>query len=154
MNSMYYYDNHGHTPTRTALVRVFPNVAPTPRTPAPGKWNHPVGLLLTAMSCAVALTFIPALPPLAAVFTALIGFGLAVLSLVSRWWWWADSRERAVAEGVWVARQSGYRADPDGDHLRWLDQDGKVKRATILLGDRGWNLMLYGHAADGTHHRG
>ena len=82
------------------------------------------------------------------VFIGLFGFAIAVLSLVSRWWWWADSRERAVAEGVWVARQSGYRADADGDHLRWLDQDGKVKRATIVLGDRGWNLMLYGLAAE------
>ena len=110
-----------------------------------------MGLLLTAMACAVAVTFIPVLPPMSGVFTGLSGFAIAVLSLVSRWWWWADSRERAVAEGVWVARQSGYRADADGDHLRWLDQDGKVKRATIVRGDRCWNLMLYGHAAERTH---
>jgi hypothetical protein len=103
------------------------------------------------MACAVALASIPVLPPLSGVFTGLFGFVIAVMSLVSRWWWWADSRERAVAEGVWVARQSGYRADADGDHLRWLDQDGKVKRATIVLGDRGWNLMLHGLAAEGTH---
>jgi hypothetical protein len=151
MDSMYYYDNYAHTHTLPALVRVFPNVAPTPPTPAPRRWNHPVGLLLTAMACAVALTFIPVLPPLSGVVIALFGFVVAVLSVVSRWWWWADSRERAVAEGVWVARQSGYRADADGDHLRWLDQDGKVKRATVVLGDRGWNLMLYSFAADGAH---
>jgi hypothetical protein len=151
MNSMHSYDDHGHTQTLPDPVRVFPDVARTPRTPAPRRWNHPVGLLLAAMACAVAFTFIPVLPPLSGAFTGLFGFAVAVLSVLSRWWWWADSRERAVAEGVWVARQSGYRADADGDHLRWLDQDGRVKRATIVLGDRGWNLMLYGFAADGTH---
>ncbi|MCG2624329.1 hypothetical protein LVY72_20775 [Arthrobacter sp. I2-34] len=140
MSSMQYDDS----PIRTLSgpVRVFRDVAPTPRTPAPQRWNHPVGVLLAMMGLAVLITFVPVLPPTFGLFTGLAGFVLAVLSMVSRWWWWADSRERAVAEAVWVARQSGYRIDADGGQLRWLDQDGRVKRAAVVRGDGGWNLML------------
>lgn len=149
MSSMQYHDGSGPVRTLPGPVRVFHGVAPTPRTPAPQRWNHPVGILLAVMGFAVMLTFIPALPPMSGVFTGLVGFVLAVLSVISRWWWWADSRERAVAEAVWVARQSGYRIDADGDQLRWLDQDGRVKRAAVVRGDGGWSLMLCGLAADG-----
>jgi hypothetical protein len=122
-------------------VRVFPAVAATPRLPERRWWNNPLGVLPATVAISTALAFLPGLPALTGLVALAIGFALAVVEAIS-YFSWPESRNKAAAEGVWVAHQSGYRVWVHQDGIRWIDPDGIVKVAIIVRGDTGWDLVL------------
>lgn len=135
-----FFDNRRPTTTE-APVRVFPAVAALPRLPEPGRWIHPLGIMLVTMVLSVGLTWITWLPGFTGLVVMLLGIVLTVGCAVS-YLKWSDSREKAAAEGVWVARQCGYRASAQGEELRWLGPHGVVKAGHIVRGPKGWDLVL------------
>lgn len=144
MSLQQYSFDHGRSLTGHVPVRVFENVAPTPWLPGLRWWNNPVVVLLASLATALALAFVPGAPPLTGFVTAVSG-GAMVLCM-SAYLWWPLSRERAVTEGTWVAAQSGYRISTHGDALRWSGEDGTARRALVVRGDDGWDLVLSGLA--------
>ncbi|MCJ8504778.1 hypothetical protein MRU69_07825 [Kocuria flava] len=132
----------GSRPTATgAPVRVFADVARTPRTPAPRGWNNPAAVAVVGMPLSVCLTWIPFLPPLLGVLALALVLGYAAAAAVG-WFSWPQSRDDALAEAAWVAAQSGYRVDLREGALRWFDRDGTARCATVLRGAHGWDLVL------------
>ena len=116
-----------HRPTTDTTVRVFPNIAPTPRSPEPTWWNNPAAIALIGMPLSVGLTWLPWLPPILGVVAMLSSLLVAV---------------KALAEGAWVARQCGYQAAVSGHELHWMDGDDTIKHATVVRGSTGWDLIL------------
>ncbi|GGG72073.1 hypothetical protein GCM10011374_41040 [Kocuria dechangensis] len=146
MSLQQFFDDHRPTTTGTP-VRVFPAVARTPRLPEPARWTNPFVTLIVTMFVSVGLTWIPWLPLLTGPAVMTLGLTLSVLSTISHLSW-PDSRYEAAAEGVWVARQSGYRAGVHGGELRWIDQHGAIKTGHIARGSEGWDLVLTDQDAD------
>ena len=148
MSLQQFFDDHRPATTDTP-VRIFPAVARTPRLPEPKWWNNPFVVMPVTMTGALILTLIPGLPVLSGLAAMVISLALIVVGAISCFSW-PDSRDAAVAEGAWVARQSGYRISVHGDDLRWIDQHGAVKSATVVRGETGWDLVLTGKDADGS----
>lgn len=146
MSLQQYSFDHGRSSTDHAPVRVFESVAPTPWLPGLRWWNNPVVVLLASLVAALALAFVPGAPPLTGFLTAVSGAALVLC--MSAHLWWPLSRERAIAEGAWVAAQSGYRISAHGDALRWSDEDGTARQALVVRGGDGWDLVLSGLAED------
>lgn len=141
MRSKQHLNDHVRTRTASVPIRVFDDVAPTPWTPAPRRWNHPMTVTVLTTVCAPVLTTVPSLPPLTGLLCALLGFALAAGLEVSRWWW-AKSRQNAAAEAAWVASQSDYRLGGPAEALRWTDED-QVRTALLEEHRGGWRLSLY-----------
>jgi hypothetical protein len=144
----FFDDARRPTTTDATPVRVFPFVARTPRLPQTRGWNHPLGVLLATMSATVTLATVPGVPP--ALVAAFLALSLSLVALGGlSYFMWPGSRDKAITEGAWVASQSGYRVNANGDDLRWIDRDGAVKEATVVRGDHGWDLVLTDRAASG-----
>lgn len=129
-------------------VRVFPAVARTPRLPRPRWWNNPLGVLPVTVAGSIPLALLPGLPPFTGLVVLAIGFALAAVEAIGHFSW-PESRDKAVAESAWVARQSGYRVSVHGDELRWIDQDGTIRDATVVRSGTGWDLVLMDQDATG-----
>lgn len=130
-----------HRPTTDTTVRVFPNIAPTPRSPEPTWWNNPAAIALIGMPLSVGLTWLPWLPPILGVVAMLSSLVVAVCAAVAHLTW-PESHVKALAEGAWVARQCGYQAAVSGHELHWMDGDDTIKHATVVRGSTGWDLIL------------
>jgi hypothetical protein len=143
-----FFDDH-RPATTDDPVRIFPAVARTPRLPEPRWWNNPLGVMPVTVTVAVTLTLLPGLPAFTGLMAMVISLALTVVGAIS-YFSWPDSRDAAVAESAWVARQSGYRISVHGDDLRWIDQHGTVKSATVVRGEAGWDLVLTGKDAAGS----
>lgn len=140
MSVKQFLDDHDRSRTTATSVRVFADVAGTPRTPAPAWWNHAVTIMFVAVIGAALSFTTPALPALSGLLVAISGVALAALAEIDRGRWHA-SRARAVEESVWIADQCGYRVDAAGGALRWRNGDRSM---VARLGHRGggWDLFL------------
>jgi hypothetical protein len=132
--------------TDASPVRVFPFVAPTPRLPKARRWNHPLGVLLITMCLTTTLATIPGVPLAPVAASLSLSLALAVLGSLS-YFTWPASRAKALIEGTWVASQSGYRVYAHGNRLYWFAADSTVKEATVVRGERGWDLVLTDQSA-------
>lgn len=138
--------DYGRSGTDSPSVRVFPDVAGTPGTPAPGWWNHPVAIMFAAVICAAVFFTSPGLPALSGLLAAVSGVALAALGELNRGRW-STSRAQAVEESVWIADQCGYQVESVGEVLQWrnpnctaleaADEQPHDSRAAVsLLGAR------------------
>ena len=132
-----YYGRHR---TSFLSVRVFAEVAGTPRTPAPAWWNHPVTVMFVAVICAALSFTSPALPAPSGILVAVTGVALASLAERSRGRWSA-SRARAVEESVWIADQCGYQVESVGEAMQWRNADRNMVARLDHRGG-GWDLVL------------
>lgn len=126
--------------TSAPAVRVFADVALTPRVPAPRWWNHPVTFMFVSVVCAALFFTSPALPVLSGLLAVVSGVALASLAEVTRGRW-AASRSRAVEESVWIADQCGYQVESVGESLRWRSEDRSMVARLEHRGG-GWHLSL------------
>lgn len=141
MSSKQHLHDHRRAGTPPAPVRVFDDVADTPRTPAPRWWNHPVAIMSVAMISAITVFACPYLPPLSGLVLAVTGVAMASGAEVNRTWW-STSRVRAAEEAVWVADQCGYALEAAGGELHW-NGGGRQKVALLDHHGGGWRLSLY-----------
>lgn len=133
-------NNYGRARTGFPSVRVFADVAGTPRTPAPGWWNHPVAIMFVSVICAALVFTVPGLPVLSGLLVAVSGVALASLAEVNRGRWSA-SRARAVEESVWIADQCGYEVESASEALQWRNGDRSMVAELDHRGG-GWRLSL------------
>ena len=133
-------NNYGRSRTSSPSVRVFADVAGTPRTPAPGWWNHPVTIMFASVICAALVFATPALPALSGLLVAVSGVALASLSEMNRGRW-SVSRAHAVEESVWLADQCGYQVEAVGEALQWRNA-GRSMVARFDHRGGGWRLLL------------
>lgn len=133
-------NNYARSRTDSPSVRVFADVAGTPRTPAPGWWNHPVLIMFASVISAALFFTSPGLPALSGLLAAVSGVALASLAEINRGRWSA-SRARAVEESVWIADQCGYQVEAVGLALQWRNADRSM---AARLDHRGgwWHLFL------------
>lgn len=133
-------NNYGRSRTTSAPFRVFADVAATPRTPAPGWWNHPVTIMFASVLCAALFFTSPALPALSGLLVAVSGVALASLAELNRGRWSA-SRARAVEESVWIADQCGHQVETAGGAVQWRNDD-RTMAARLDHRGGGWHLVL------------
>lgn len=132
------YDSRSRTSAPS--VRVFADVALTPRAPAPRWWNHPVTIMFVSVICAALFFTAPALPVLSGLLAVVSGVALSSLAEVARGRW-AASRSRAVEESVWIADQCGHQVEAVDGALRWKSEDRSMAACLEHRGG-GWHLLL------------